>query len=192
MGQILETQTESFFERALSNLSGAWRDIAASAARTIGRGDLVGVPRDRKALRKLMSQCLEARGGEVSARMRAAELGESYLELDGEGRQVFFEILAHDFAVDPELIAARIEAYQAAAEAADKLALEAELRERLGIEDAAEGGDGVDEFDEIPFFLEDADGTAIRVSPRAAFDEIEAERFALEEFRDCLGFGGGA
>ncbi len=130
-GRILETQTESFFERALSNLSEAWRDIAASAARTVGRGDLVGLPRDRKALGKLMAECLEARGGEVSARMRAAELGESYLELDAEGRRIFFEILAKDFAVDPDLIAGRIEAYQGAAEAADKLALEADLRRAL-------------------------------------------------------------
>ena len=127
----MEPQNESFFERTLSNLSVAWRDIAASAARTIGRGDLAGLPHDRKALRKLMGECLEARGGEVSARMRAAELGESYLELGADEKEVFFEILAHDFAVDPEVIAHKIEAYQAAEEVAEALALEADLRRAL-------------------------------------------------------------
>ena len=46
-----------------------------------------------------MRDCLDARGGEVSARARAAALGEAYLALDANGRERFLRILAEDFDV---------------------------------------------------------------------------------------------
>jgi malonyl-CoA decarboxylase len=50
--------------------------------------------REREALRKRMQECLEGRGGEVTARARAAELGRLYLELDDQGRGDFLTLLA--------------------------------------------------------------------------------------------------
>jgi malonyl-CoA decarboxylase len=47
-----------------------------------------------------MRECLEARGGEVSARARAAELGRIYLGLAPEGRRRFLATLAGPFDVD--------------------------------------------------------------------------------------------
>jgi malonyl-CoA decarboxylase len=47
-----------------------------------------------------MRDCLEARGGEVSARSRAANLGRTYLSLNPQGRKRFLQILAHEFSVD--------------------------------------------------------------------------------------------
>jgi len=111
-------QNETLIERTLSNLATAWRDIAQSAARTVGgNGGKLSALRagnDPEALKAFMTECLEARGGEVSARMRAAELGEIYLELDGDGRRRFLEVLAGEFAVDQVALDAAIEAYQQA------------------------------------------------------------------------------
>ncbi len=113
-------QNETLIERTLSNLANAWRDIAQSAARTVGRNggklDAARAGAEPEALKAFMTECLEARGGEVSARMRAAELGETYLELDGAGRRRFLEVLAEEFALDDAALDAAIEAYQQAAQ----------------------------------------------------------------------------
>ncbi len=125
-------QNETLIERTLSNLANAWRDIAQSAARTVGgdggRLSALRAGNDPEALKAFMSECLEARGGEVSARMRAAELGETYLELDGEGRRRFLEVLAEEFAVDQAALDAAIEAYQHAEEPEAKRRAERHLR----------------------------------------------------------------
>lgn len=121
-------ETETLVERTLSNLAGAWRDIAKSAARSVG---LKAVPTenvDTKTIRKLMAECLEARGGEVSARMRAAELGKSYLELDSDGRADFLSTLAREYALDPDLVAKAIADYQFEADPDAKLEAEERLR----------------------------------------------------------------
>jgi malonyl-CoA decarboxylase len=47
-----------------------------------------------------MRDCLDARGGEVSARARAAELGRTYLALSPLGRERFLRVLAEEFDVD--------------------------------------------------------------------------------------------
>jgi malonyl-CoA decarboxylase len=122
-------QNETLIERTLSNLAGAWREIAQSAARTVGRNDRLAAGADPGALEALMRECLEARGGEVSARMRAAELGARYLKLDAEGRRRFLEILAGAFAVDESALGAAIEAYQGAESARARLAAERRLRQ---------------------------------------------------------------
>ena len=126
-----DQQNESFFERTLSNLAEAWRDIAAGAARSVGLSGPLRLVREPDALRRLMQDCLAARGGEVSARMRAAELGKTYLELDAEGRRRFLEILARDFAVDPDLVEQSIDAVHQAADEAGRLAAEERLRRAL-------------------------------------------------------------
>ncbi len=127
-----DVQQPSFFEKTFANLADAWRDVAASAARSVGltpansRG-----PRGDKALQALMTECLEARGGEVSARMRAAELGECYLELDAAGKRRFLEMLAHGFAVNQTLVEDRILSYRGAETSEQQLAAEAGLRNAL-------------------------------------------------------------
>ncbi len=129
MAQADET---SFFERTLSNLAGAWRDVATSAARSVGLSPADRrAARSEKALKALMGECLEARGGEVSARMRAAELGKSYLELDPQGQRRFLEILARDFAVDQTAVEDAILAYRGADATSARLAAEAGLRAML-------------------------------------------------------------
>src|SRR6516165_5951240 len=96
---------EGVFDRTLSNLRNAWREIAESA-----RGVLAGGPRpetsadDADQLRHQMLSCLDGRGGEVTARARAADLGRTYLSLDGDGRERFLRLLAGEFDVDRDEI----------------------------------------------------------------------------------------
>jgi malonyl-CoA decarboxylase len=64
---------------------------------------------DIQKLRDKIVACLEARGGEMSARFRAAELGEAYLVLSPQGRRRFLELLAREYDVDNEAIETAIE-----------------------------------------------------------------------------------
>jgi malonyl-CoA decarboxylase len=61
-----EAEGKTFLERALANLAGAWRDVAAGAARSVGLSGLGSPARDARALKRLMAECLEARGAETS------------------------------------------------------------------------------------------------------------------------------
>ena len=128
---MAEAQRESFFERTLGNLAGAWRDIAAGAARSVGLNQNGLAAREVRSLERLMAECLEARGGEVSARMRAAGLGKTYLELDEEGRRLFLEILARRFAVDQDAIDACLEAYRKAGDETARQDAQETLRRAL-------------------------------------------------------------
>ncbi|MDH3673008.1 MAG: malonyl-CoA decarboxylase [Gammaproteobacteria bacterium] len=92
-------------DRTLANLRSGWRRISSSGhAGKIPRlrADLPDA--DREALKQQMRECLESKGGEVSARARAAALGHAYLDLNHQGKRRFLETLAYDFAVEPEAL----------------------------------------------------------------------------------------
>src|SRR5579885_2437733 len=94
---------DGMFDRTLLNLRRAWRDIAESARSAMGAPLRPDLPReDRERLREQMRTCLDGRGGEVSARARAAELGRSYLALSATGRKWFLRVLAESFDLDRE------------------------------------------------------------------------------------------
>ncbi|HEX3501198.1 MAG TPA: malonyl-CoA decarboxylase [Stellaceae bacterium] len=96
---------DTVLDRTLSNLRTAWRDIAESARSVIGaplRPELSG--EDSERLRAQMRNCLEGRGGEVSARARAADLGRTYLALNATGRARFLRVLAESFDIDQEAV----------------------------------------------------------------------------------------
>ncbi len=76
------TATISLFDRALARIAGVWRDMAAS----VGGED--------EGIEAQMQACLAGRGGEVSARNRAARLAQSYLAADEAGRRQFVSTLA--------------------------------------------------------------------------------------------------
>jgi malonyl-CoA decarboxylase len=81
--------------------------------------------------RRLLTECAEARGGEVSARTRAAALAQTYLELDDHGRQAFLRLISLEFGPAPERVAAAHAAYQQAVGSAGQWDAEAELRAAL-------------------------------------------------------------
>lgn len=61
-------------------------------------------PKDEETVVELLSECVAARHGAVTARQNAAGIGELYLTLNRNGRRRFLEILADQFAVDQEQV----------------------------------------------------------------------------------------
>jgi malonyl-CoA decarboxylase len=73
-----------------------------------------GGPKLIEDWRQQLRECAEAKGGEVSARTRAAALAQTYLQLDDVGRKAFLKLIALEFGPDPARVATAHEAYQAA------------------------------------------------------------------------------
>jgi malonyl-CoA decarboxylase len=119
---------EGVFDRTLTNLRSAWRDIALSARGVLSRGPRGEGGADDTQLRQQMLQCLDGRGGEVTARARAAELGRTYLLLDRDGRERFWQILAAEFDVDHAEVARCCAGLAAASGPAERDAAERALR----------------------------------------------------------------
>ena len=90
----------SLLDRAIRRITTVWRDMAASVA---GEED--------ESLEAQMRACLAGRGGEVSARNRAAKLAQTYQALDEGGRKHFLQTLA-SFDSDPDAVAQAYEAVQ--------------------------------------------------------------------------------
>ena len=86
---------------------------------------------DAELLRRRVDDCLKARGGEVSGRARAAELGEAYLLLDDTGRHRFLKVLATEYAVDDEAVATAVAEHQAAEGDAERHAAQRRLASAL-------------------------------------------------------------
>jgi malonyl-CoA decarboxylase len=106
-------------DRAIRRITDAWRDMAAGVA-----------PAADESLPAQMRACLAARGGEVSARNRAAKLGEAYLAADAAGRLDFLRHLA-SFDADPAAIAQASARLAEAADPAARAAATAALRRAL-------------------------------------------------------------
>jgi malonyl-CoA decarboxylase len=123
---------DGVFDRTLANLRSAWREIALSA-----RGVLSGAPRpdlpddDFARLRQQMLSCLDGRGGEVTARARAAQLGRTYLALNPAGRARFLRLLAEEFDTDHAVVDDCCALVAAAADSAARAAAERALRVSL-------------------------------------------------------------
>jgi len=120
---------------SLSSLRRSWQDMtAATRVRLTGnvRPDL---PEDDLArIRRQIGDCLEGRGGEVSRRARAADLGRTYLNLNSEGRRRFLQLLASDYGVDQAALGTAVAAWQELEPEAGlsaRFAAEARLREAL-------------------------------------------------------------
>lgn len=107
-------------DRALRRVSTLWRDMAAAVSGTEQQADIAARLRD----------CLEAKGGEVSARNRAAGMAEAYRTLDEAGRTDFLRALAA-FDSDPAAVARAMEAVAAAADPAERAVATARLRRAL-------------------------------------------------------------
>jgi malonyl-CoA decarboxylase len=89
------TETTTIFDRTLAPLR---RAIFGDRQEAAGSKDLNGSR--LTDVRARIDDCLSERGGEVSARVRASELGQLYLQLGEEGRQQFLRLLADEYGVD--------------------------------------------------------------------------------------------
>ncbi len=113
------TAPTGLFDRAIRRITTVWRDMA----------DRVSTDEDQGILSQ-MRACLNARGGEVSARNRAAKLAQAYLTLDAEGRKGFLRDLA-SFDSDPEAVSRAYEAVKSATDAAERATAKVRLRRAL-------------------------------------------------------------
>ncbi|MDE2007855.1 MAG: malonyl-CoA decarboxylase [Rhodospirillales bacterium] len=109
----------SLLDRAFRRLATVWREMAAGVG-----GDAGGSVEDQ------IRACLDGRGGEVSARNRAARLAETYLGRDTPGRRAFLRSLAA-FDADPDAVALAYEAVRAAVDPAERATAQAALRRAL-------------------------------------------------------------
>ena len=95
-----------------SRFSFGWEHLRRAWSGILGADDLNRLPKvardlpsaDAERVKQLMVECLSARGGEVSARQRAAILGELYLTLSETGRRNFLATLVDNFSVDREVV----------------------------------------------------------------------------------------
>jgi malonyl-CoA decarboxylase len=106
-------------DRAIRRITTVWRDMASSVS---GDAD--------ETLETQMRACLGGRGGEVSARNRAAKLAQTYLGLDEAGRVAFLRTLA-GFDSDPDAVATAYAAVQTADDPAERASAKAALRRAL-------------------------------------------------------------
>ena len=107
------------FDRAIRRITGVWRDMAAGVS---AEGD--------QSIAAQMRACLNARGGEVSARNRAAKLAQAYLQFDEKARTAFLHTLA-EFDSDPSAVAAAYDRLQATEDPAERATATAALRRAL-------------------------------------------------------------
>jgi malonyl-CoA decarboxylase len=114
-----EIASPNLFGRALARITGAWRDMAAA----VSQDEDDGIPAQMRA-------CLSGRGGEVSARNRAAKLAEAYLTQDAAGRAAFLRELA-GFDADTAGVAAAYADVQAADTPSARAFANARLRRAL-------------------------------------------------------------
>ena len=114
-----ETAAPGLFDRALRRVTTAWRDMAGRVAAD-----------EDQAVAAQMRACLDARGGEVSARNRAAKLAQSYLGLDLAGRTGFLRDLAR-FDSDPAAVQAAVDAIGTTGDPAERATAMAQLRRAL-------------------------------------------------------------
>ncbi len=99
----------------------------------LGAGDTARSikPKHLDEWRRQLAECAEAKGGEVSARTRAAALAQTYLELDDIGRHAFLRLISLEFGPQPARVATAHEAYQAVVGTERQWDAEAELRAAL-------------------------------------------------------------
>ena len=121
----------SLFDRTLDQVRRALREIATRrGVRSLDlKPDLP--PSDQDILVAQMRDCLDARGGEVTARARAANLGRAYMGLKAEGRRRFLQLMATKFDTDHVKVDAAIAEVQNAEELSARKAAETRLRNAL-------------------------------------------------------------
>ncbi len=106
------------FDRAIRRIATVWRDMAST------------VPDEDLSVISQMRACLHVRGGEISARNRAAKLAQAYLGLNDAGRRSFLKDLA-SFDSDPATVTQAYEAVQAAGNDGDRAVASIALRRAL-------------------------------------------------------------
>lgn len=122
-------EASGLLSRTVRRFRRLWAD-----ATTAGEGQVqvaADLPdQDFEKIQNQMRECLNNKGGEVSARARAANLGQTYLQLNDIGKTRFLSAIAQKFGPDPNAVGVAIASYQSA-NSAERIVAEANLREAL-------------------------------------------------------------
>ena len=112
---MTEHKPSSFLDRTLANLRRGWQSIAGSSYDEDAASTRPNLPdEDAGRILEQMQECLDNKGGEVSARTKAAALGRVYLALDKGGREKFLRLMAGNFGTDAKAVETAIGKFQAA------------------------------------------------------------------------------
>lgn len=119
------------FKDSLKSLGRSWSNLTGSllGERTrkidpeLGKGD-------EELVRRQLQQWLEVRGGEVSARQHAMQIGQLYQHLSHPGRKRFLQLLAREFGLDRSALREQCRRYLASDDA-ESGPLEEQLRDLL-------------------------------------------------------------
>ncbi|WP_085883613.1 malonyl-CoA decarboxylase domain-containing protein [Oceanibacterium hippocampi] len=122
-------QTSSLLDRVIANIRHAWRGDGDGSIADRLKPDLPDA--DLAALRRQIDACLEGPGGEVSARLRAADLARGYLRLNDQGRRRFLLHLAERYDIRERDLNAAVTTYSIADSGPAKHAARAALAEAL-------------------------------------------------------------
>ena len=117
--------------RLMNNLLGAWKGLSIPF---IGkRLELSPYLHENEIepLTEKITACLESRGGQASARVRAAELGNAYVGMNDEGRCKYLQLLVDKFGTDHNEIRHTAEALFTDLDATMRAKVEQELRRKL-------------------------------------------------------------
>ena len=112
-------EQSGLFDRAVRRVTTLWRDMAE---RVVGA--------EEATVEDQMQACLTGRGGEVSARNRAAKLAQAYLALDAEGRIGFLHTLV-GFDSDPVGVRVAMERFAEATDPEERAVAKSRLRRAL-------------------------------------------------------------
>jgi len=86
---------------------------------------------DLRRLRRIIDEAIGARGGEMAARRNAGSVAATFLNLNPQGRQRFFELLVTDYGHDASLVDAAAGALAQAGSPSDRHQAENDLRSAL-------------------------------------------------------------
>ncbi|MCW8886711.1 MAG: malonyl-CoA decarboxylase [Motiliproteus sp.] len=119
----------SFIDRTLSHLRKAWQDMGQSSVCPIDLQLSPDLPEEEHfCLLEQMSACLEAKGGDVAARVGAARLGNAYVGLNDTGKIQFLSLLASHFDISKPVLEQTIADYQQATDPHQRRRLQRQLK----------------------------------------------------------------
>ncbi len=118
-------------KRLISNLLTAWKGLSSPFSGK--RLELSAYLHEEEVLplQDKIKDCLESKGGQVSARARAAELGKAYLNLNEEGKAKYLGILASQYSVDHDQVRITAESLFSDIPEAERIRIERRLRKQL-------------------------------------------------------------
>jgi malonyl-CoA decarboxylase len=109
-----------------------WEKIKRAVRITFtGKIDPFLTGEDKRQIKKVIRKCVQAKGGEISSRTSAVELGQTYLNLNENGRKRFMKILSWEYDIDHKKLDEIIDKYKRADNPEKRIIAEMELSDAL-------------------------------------------------------------